>query len=76
MEFKVMRHISGSYCVVFLGPDEYIDARKNLRFPKETFFEHVRGGHAQRYARLPNEIAPEFICAVMRNFAKGLPLYD
>ena len=66
---KVLNHISGSYCVVELGPDSYIDAQKDARYPDHTFIEVVQGGHCRKRVCVHNTHlggAPEEIIKLMR----------
>lgn len=56
---KVRDHIAGSYVVVELTPNHYIDARKDCRTPNTTHIEIVRNGFVYYREAISNTIAPE-----------------
>lgn len=63
---RVDTHISGSHCVVWLGRDHYIDARKDTRRPHLTFIELVRNGQVYLRDTVDNTFAPERITHYMK----------
>lgn len=67
-QLAVRADISGSCVVVHDGTQHYIEARKNCRYPDQSFIKHVWGGQVQNYLTVPNEDAPEVIVALMRKY--------
>ncbi len=66
---QVLRHISGSHVVVLMGPDEYLDARKDYRQDGTTTLEHVLGGQVRHSKRLyPDEAPATVVEWARRNF--------
>jgi hypothetical protein len=62
---KVANFISGSNCVVILGEDHYLDARKDTRRPHLTFIEVVRNGQVYKRDTVDNNFAPERIVNII-----------
>ena len=65
---------SGSYVCVWITPDIYIDSRKDIRYPNSSFIEEVKHGQVVGRYTVPNEVAPDVITQVMRDYAKRLNL--
>lgn len=63
---QVDTHIAGAYCVVWINPEEYIEARKDLRKPDLTFLEYVRNGQIRTRATVHNDFAPKSITQWMK----------
>lgn len=64
----------GSYVVVHITPDIYIDARKSEVYPNVSFIEEVVNGKVKTCYTVPNEFAPETIMIAVRDYAKRLHL--
>ena len=67
-QLAVRADFSGSYVVVHDGTQHYIEARKDCRYPDQSFIEHVCGGQVQNKLTVPNEDAPEVIIALTRRY--------
>lgn len=57
----VSTSVAGSFCVVELNDDYYIDARKDVRYPNQTRLEVVKSGQVTKTIFLLNTEAPEMI---------------
>lgn len=66
----VAKHIAGSYCVVFLGYEHYIDAKKT-HSGNLTYVEVVRSGQVYKRFYVWNFRAAESIIELMRAFKRG-----
>lgn len=70
---KVDTGIAGSYCVVWINDNHYLDARKDVRASHLTFIELVRDGQVYfRDAVLSSE-APEHIIEHIRPYMRSAP---
>lgn len=70
---QVLQHIAGSTVVVYLAPDHYIDARRDVRINHDVI-EVVRSGQVYHRETPRRGEEPDRIVQMMRNFKRGVPL--
>lgn len=64
----VATHHSGSYVVVFKNREHYIDVRRDVRHPTNSFIEVVRCGQVIHRSVTFNDFAPKRIIELIKEY--------